>query len=282
MEEVAMKLFFVDEKKCKRDGICIAECPLKIIEMPDTSPVPVPAADAAKRCIRCGHCVAVCPHGAFTHNSMATEDFPLLRKDYSFTPKQAEHFLRSRRSIRTYRADPVDAELLTRLLEIARYAPTGSNSQLVGWMVVNGRPAVARLTGMVIDLIREMVTAKHPLALAYRLDKAVKSWERGKDTISRGAPALVLTHTPQDYGLGNIDCASALAYFDLAAPTLGLGACWAGFFMLAIPQWQPLREALAIPEGHTVHGVMMTGHPKYKYHRLVPRKAPKIRWADDL
>ena len=70
-----MSLFRIDDKKCKRDGICVAECPLKIIEMKDDASLPTPTADADERCVRCGHCVAVCPHGAFTHNTLKTGDF---------------------------------------------------------------------------------------------------------------------------------------------------------------------------------------------------------------
>ena len=72
-----MSLFQIDEKKCKRDGVCVAECPLKIIAMRDASSVPEPMPDAKERCIRCGHCVAVCPHGAFTHTMLEHLDFPV-------------------------------------------------------------------------------------------------------------------------------------------------------------------------------------------------------------
>ncbi len=273
-----MSLFTIDEKKCKRDGICVAECPMKIIEMKDARSTPVPTTDAAERCIKCGHCVAVCPHGAFTHTMMKAGDFPLMRKEWALSPEQAEHFLRSRRSVRTYQDKPIEREKMQKLIEIARYAPTGSNSQLVSWLAINSRPEVARLAGTVADMMRELVKAKNPFAISYRLDRTVTAWEKGTDLIARGAPALVVAHGPKEYGLAHIDCASALAYLDLAAPSLGLGTCWAGFFMLAYLQWPPLQQALAIPEGHVAQGIMMVGYPKYKYHCLVPRNPPKIEW----
>lgn len=273
-----MNLFTIDGKKCKRDGICVAECPMKIIELQDAKSLPTPAMDAAERCVRCGHCVAVCPHGAFTHAMMKIEDFPPVRKDLALTSEQAEHFLRSRRSIRSYQERPVERETLQHLIEIARYAPTGSNSQLVSWLAIHSRKEVKKLGGMVIDLFREMVKAKHPFAVNYRLDQTITAWENGVDIVSRSAPALVVAHAPKEYGLAHVDCASALAYLDLAAPTLGLGACWAGFFMLANLQWKPLQEALELPEGNAACGIMMVGYPKYKYQRLVPRNQPKITW----
>ncbi len=273
-----MSLFTIDEKKCKKDGICVAECPVRIIAMKDASSMPVPTADAAEQCIRCGHCVAVCPHGAFRHALLKPEDFPPIDKAHALSLEQAEQFLRSRRSIRTYQGKPVEREKFQKLIELARYAPTGGNGQLVNWLVVNSRDEVKRLAGMVIDLMKEMVKEKDPFAISYRLDRAVAGWELGFDAISRGAPALVIAHAPKMYGLGPVDCTSALAYLDLAAPTVGLGTCWGGFFMLALHRWQPLREALAIPADNAAHGVMMVGYPKYRYHRLAPRNAPKIDW----
>lgn len=273
-----MNLFTIDDKKCKRDGICVAECPMKIIEMADDNTVPTPPAEAAEKCIQCGHCVAVCPHGAFTHNRMEITDFPSINKDYVLNTEQAEQFLRSRRSIRAYKETQPEQEKLTSLIEIARYAPTGTNSQQVNWLVVNSRAEVMKLTAMVIDLIRVMIKNDHPMAKRYNLSGFVTAWEGGVDIISRGAPALVMTHAPKEYGLAQVDCTSALTYFDLAAPTMGLGACWAGFFMIALTQYQPLIDALALPDGHAVFGAMMTGYPKFKYQRLVPRQVPNITW----
>lgn len=273
-----MSLFTVDEKKCKRDGICVAECPMQIIEMKDAKSLPTPSADAAQRCIKCGHCVAVCPHGAFTHAMINAGDFPPMKKEFALSPEQAEHFLRSRRAVRTYQDKSIQREKLQKLIEIARYAPTGSNSQMVSWLAINSRPEVARLAGLVADMMRELVKAKNPFAISYRLDRIVTAWENGIDLISRGAPALVVAHGPREYGLSHIDCTSALAYLDLAAPTLGLGTCWAGFIMLAYLQWPPLQQALKIPEGQVAQGIMMVGYPRYKYHRLVPRNQPKIEW----
>lgn len=273
-----MSLFLIDEKKCKRDGICVDECPLKIIAMRDAASTPEPTPDAEDRCIQCGHCVAVCPHGAFTHSLLKHEDFPAINRALSLSPAQAEQFLRSRRSIRTYQEKDVGQEKLQKLIELARYAPTGGNSQLVSWLVVNSRDEVKQLAALVVDHMQELVKANAPIAVNYRLDRVVDDWKLGLDRVTRGAPALVFAHAPKAYGLGAVDCTSALAYFDLAAPTFGLGACWAGFVMLGLLQWQPLQDALAVPADNVVHGVLMAGYPKNKYQRLVPRNTPKIEW----
>ena len=167
-----MDLIEINQETCNKDGTCATVCPSGIIGFEKGSfPKPVP--DADELCIRCGHCVAVCPHGAFTHTMMKTGDFPAMRKEWALSPEQAEHFLRSRRAIRNYQDKPIEREKLQKLIEIARYAPTGSNGQRVSWLAINSRTEVARLAGMVADMMRELVKAKNPFAISYRLDRIV-------------------------------------------------------------------------------------------------------------
>ena len=118
------------------------------------------------------------------------------------------------------------------------------------------------------------------MAKAYRLERSVEAWEAGKDPVLRGAPALVVAHAPKAYPLAQVDSTIALTFLDLAAPSAGLGACWAGFFMMGAAQWPPLQQALALPDGHNCFGAMMVGYPAYKYHRLPQRKEPVVSWRE--
>ena len=70
----------------------------------------------------------------------------------------------------------------------------------------------------------------------------------------------------------------ALAYLDLAANSIGLGCCWAGYFNSAATMFPAMSESLALPEGHQPFGSMMIGYPKHGYHRLPMRKSPPIIW----
>jgi nitroreductase len=131
-----------------------------------------------------------------------------------------------------------------------------------------------------VDWMRHAVKENNPIAEAYQMGGIVRAWDKGIDIISRGAPALVIAHGPEAYPVMTVDSTIALTYLELAAPPLGLGCCWAGFFMIAANYWPPLIEALKLPEGHKSFGVMMVGYPKFRYQRLPERNEAKITVLD--
>ncbi len=273
-----MSLFTVDRDKCARDGICAAECPARIIEFRDRESYPSPAEGAADRCINCGHCVAVCPRGAFSLKTMNSGECPALLKDSLPTPEQARQLMISRRSIRAYQDKPVDRETLSRLIDTARYAPSGHNSQPVHWLVIEDRAEVNRLAGLVIDWMRQLLEESPAAARTMHFNLIVAAWESGVDRICRGAPHVIVAHAPASHFASQPACLIALTYLELAAYSMGLGTCWAGYFNAAAVNYPPMARALNLPQGHQCFGAMMIGHPKFRYHRVPTRKSPSVTW----
>lgn len=273
-----MGLFAIDEKKCKRDGICAGACPLGLIRMPEDGGVPQSIKGAGRLCINCGHCLAVCPHGALSLSAMTREACPPARRDLLPDLEQLAQLVRSRRSIRLYRKKTVAREALAGLIDLASHAPTARNSQQLGWLVVHDPLEVQRLAGLAIDWMRHLVATGSPLATGYGMARMIKAWEDGQDPVLRGAPALLLVHAPNDYRVGRVDATIALTTLELAAFTSGLGTCWAGLLDTAATNWPPLQEALACGAGRGVCGAMMIGYPKYRYQRLPTRLAPRVVW----
>lgn len=272
-----MPLFVVDPARCKSDGICVAECPTRIIEWKSGDATPRVPAESEEFCRNCGHCVAVCPQGAVTLGTMAPEQLLPVRADWRPGPEQMEHLLRARRSIRSYKPRPVEREVLAKLIDIARFAPSASNRQPVSWLVIQDATEVQRLAGLVVDWIRAGLPVQLPAAQR-NLQRFVSHWDSGLDVICRSAPHVIVACAPQDNPGAATDCAIALTYLELAAPSFGLGACWGGFFNAAARQWPPLQEALGLPEGHVACGAMLIGYPRYRYYRLPLRNAARIAW----
>ena len=266
----------INETKCQRDGLCAAECPAGLITMQNGRPTPVEYIEQA--CFHCGHCVAVCPHDALSLQTMPLAESPVLRDDWKLTPEQGEHFLKGRRSIRVYQKKDVNRDLLAKTIDIARYAPTGHNTQSVQWRVMYDRQRVQEVASATIDWMRSMIQQQSPMAGAFGMVGIVNAWERQNDLICRNAPHLVIAHAPKEDRIASSSATIALTYLELAALPLGLGTCWAGFAQIASSMSPGVAQTFRLPENHVSHGVMMIGYPQMNYHRIPMRKAPLITW----
>ena len=272
-----MGLLTIDETKCKKDGLCVRECPMVIIKLKDGDGFPelAPGGDAA--CNDCGHCVAICPHGALDHARVPRESSPLIRKDLEINEDQAVQFLRSRRSMRSFKDQPVEREKLQRLIEIARYAPTGGNRQPLEWVVFTDPDKIKGIAEKTAEWMREVIE-KAPQSVPPYFPLVLGAWDMGFNSLTWSAPALVIASAPREAGTGMVDLSLALCYFELAAPKLGLGTCWGGILYGAMRGSEAVREAAGLPEGHTHYYPMMVGYSKTKYARVPERNAPRITW----
>lgn len=271
-----MSVLTVDAEKCMICGVCEEVCPANYILMNDEGPQEAEGG----RCIACGHCVAACPSEALDNSLTPLAAQTPVRKDLQWDAEGARQFLRSRRSVRVYRQEPVKREELTELLDVARYAPTASNTQGITFQVISGPERLNRIWQAVIAWMEEQVEASGGRGFSY-LKLHIAAARRGKDTILRGAPHLILALAPakmtQHTGRSNAEF--VLAYAELYAPSLGLGTCWGGFVQhCAFSGYEPLLRELEVPEGRNLAGAIMAGYPKYRYSRLVDRNPLEISW----
>ncbi len=273
-----MSPLVIDQDKCKRDALCTAVCPLGLIEIRTDDSYPSWIEDAEDLCINCGHCVCVCPSEALTVSGMAPEECPQTREVPLPSYRQLDHFLRARRSIRNYKDQSVDREILTSLLETASFAPSGHNSQPVHWLVIESRDEIRRLAALVIDWVRQTIEKEPEIAQPLHFDRVAAAWERGRDRVLRGAPNLVVAHADASLRAAQAACIIAVAHLELAAVARGLGVCWAGYFNAAANSYGPLMDALALPAGHQVFGALMMGHPVHRYVRVPRRNEPRVTW----
>ncbi|AIQ11299.1 nitroreductase family protein [Paenibacillus durus] len=258
-----MNLITVDQAKCAKCGICINECPEQALKLGDNGPEEV----YPQNCIACGHCVAVCPREAIDNKKTPLADQTSSRNLPKLSPEEAENFLRSRRSIRSYRNAPVPREKLIQLVNIAHYAPTGSNLQGVSYKIIDNKDVINRAVAIAVEGL------ENDAGLSQGRNNFFKPYhEQGIDTILRGAPALVLAIADENFPRGRENSILSLAYLELYAPTLGLGSCWAGIFeKIALQDHSPMLKLFNIPEGKKITGAVMVGSPKYRYPRLVDR-----------
>ncbi len=273
-----MGVLTVQEDKCNSCEVCVLECSPGILEIKAVGGKSSWVEGGDERCMNCGHCVAVCPTGAIGLDTMKPEDCVEVKKSLLPTAEQVELFIKSRRSIRGYKEESVPREMLAKLIDIARYAPTGHNSQTLQWLVIEDKKEVNRLAGLVIEWMRASIQEKSPLADMMNFDVLVSNWDKGIDRIMRGAPHAIVTHANQADFMAQQASPIALTTLELTAYSQDLGACWAGFFHVAAMYYPPMGEALKLPEGHKCLGAMMIGYPKHKFARVPLRNEPQIIW----
>jgi len=140
----------------------------------------------------------------------------------------------ARRSIRSYRGDPVEEAKLRRVLEAARLAPSARNMQ--EWKFVVVRDA---------ELRKKLVPAC-----------------KGQGFVSEAPVVIAACAVKHDHVMTcgqyayPIDLAVGVDHMTLAAVEEGLGTCWLGAFYE-----DRVREILGIPSTVRVVAVLTLGYP---------------------
>ena len=260
--------FIVDEQVCTRCGECVADCPARIIAMQEG--VPEIAPDKEASCYRCLHCLAVCPTGAVSILGVT----PVSCKPLAGTfpePDKLEALIRGRRSVRRYKPENLEPQLLQRLLDVAWQAPTGVNSRDVLFTVVDDRDKLVRLRAEVMAGLGGLVRENRlPEGMEF-FANFVKLWEeKGVDILFRDAPHLLIATAPRSAASPVPDCLIALSYFELFAQSLGVGTLWNGLVKWGLFEILPdMRQRLGIPDEHVIGYAMSFGKPAVRFARSV-------------
>ncbi len=263
-----MALITVDMEKCIRCGACVDVCPGNILGMGAQGPEKT----GERTCISCGHCVAVCPVGALDNRKNRLAKQVELNGFAYPAAEEMEKILRFRRSCRAYQDKLVPAKDIEKLLDVARHAPTGGNSQGLSFLVFTGREKLDAFVEAVICWMEHIIKTDGPRA-DYFTGVVGNYRNEGIDSILRGVRQLIVAIAPDAHRGPRDNCAFVWAYAELFAPSMGLGTCIAGFVQgCAFAGWQPLLELMDIHPGMQVGGALMVGYPCYGYKRLVARQ----------
>jgi len=154
--------------------------------------------------------------------------------------------IKTRRSIRRYKPDPVREEDLQVILEAARWAPSWRNTQCWRFIVVRDPEVKAKLAGTLniwpdnraIPAIRSA-----PVVIAACAELGKSGYHEGKPATDKG-----------DWFM--FDVALAMQNLVLAAYSLGLGTVHVGFF-----DARKAAEILQLPEGIVIVEMIPLGYP---------------------
>jgi nitroreductase len=177
--------------------------------------------------------------------------------------------IRTRRSVRSYEAKPVEKATLERLLEAAVQAPSASNTQPWAFGVIQGAERLKTLSDRAKALLLEQTKGNESAAsLRARLSDPSFS-------IYYGAPALVCIYTKSTGGHAKTDCAMAAQNLMLAAHAHGLGTCWIGLGQLLFESAE-MKKELGVPAEYVPVGQLIVGHPEGSLPAPTDRKTPEV------
>ncbi|MCD6244347.1 MAG: nitroreductase family protein [Candidatus Korarchaeota archaeon] len=139
-------------------------------------------------------------------------------------------FLVSRRSIRKFKDKPVPDDLILRILDAARFAPSAKNSQPWEFIIVKDR------------ILKEKIGKIHKWASPLL-----------------GAPLAIVVACNREASPTSylVDCANATMYIMLAAHALGLGTVW----IQSLRNVEEIQELLKLPEKLIPVAILAVGWP---------------------
>jgi 5,6-dimethylbenzimidazole synthase len=168
--------------------------------------------------------------------------------------------VKKRRSVRQFRHDPVPDEYITKIIEVARWAPSAFHTQPWEFVVIKKQDiknkivaALEKYGPPIKDPLKESLPRKSfkdaPVFILLLCD-----WRA-----SIGLPG----RTPENKAqVGNLYCSSlanTFLYMHLAATALGLASQW--YTATSRPEAErAIREIIGIPEALTIYDMMVIGY----------------------
>lgn len=180
--------------------------------------------------------------------------------------------LQTRRSIRAFTTDPVPDELVDQIIEAARWAPSGANSQPWEFIVIRDQATKDEMA----SIAREEMELGHKAELTRPEELRWPSAARpvtgdppfknapvlilvcGDPRVSKSFPLLTYVQRGPSHLVSGM--ANAFIYMTLATTALGLGCHWVSMVGNGYVSVR-LKEMLGIPEDYLIYDMLAVGHP---------------------
>ena len=165
----------------------------------------------------------------------------------------------TRRSTRRYQDRAVEREKVEKIIEMGRYAPTGSNVQYTHFLVIQSKPVLDRLAELAEH---EFATMREEPGMHPAMIKCIRAAQKGGYVFHYHAPVLVITAIWKDYGNNQADCACALENMMLTANALDLGSCWINQlkWLNESPVLLEYLQSLGMKDNERVYGSLALGY----------------------
>lgn len=165
----------------------------------------------------------------------------------------------TRRSTRKMKPEFPQRELIEKVVEAGRAAPSGSNSQTTHLIVITNPETLSELAALVRAEFAKMEAGSETYV---SLRNAINASKRGEYVFHYHAPLLIVTANKKGYGNAIADSACALENMMIAANALDLGACWINqlHWLTDNEAVRRYMTALGLAEDETITGGLILGY----------------------
>ncbi|MDO5294468.1 MAG: nitroreductase family protein [bacterium] len=170
--------------------------------------------------------------------------------------------LKTRRSIRRYKDEPVKHELIKKIMEVTTYAPSWKNTQIVRYTIIDDKSKIEQLAQ---EAVHGFVPNIKTMSRARII--AIQSVVTG----ICGYEADGSFSTEKEDGWEMYDAGISAQTFCLAAHELGVGTV-----IMEIYDEEKLRSIVPIPKGEIVTAIIGLGYPDEE------RKVPRRKAVDEI
>lgn len=252
-------LIQIDADRCIGCAQCQRDCPANNINIVDKK-----AVVRAQDCTQCGHCVAVCPKAAV---SMTGFDEPPMEieQPVGLDPRLLLEAIKTRRTIRQFKAKQVGPEVIAQIIQAGRWTPTGENAQDVSYLVLTEE--MERYESLAVRLFRRL------LPLVRLVNPVARNVEIDDHFFFKNAPAVIVVVARNE-----INGALAVSNMELMAQAHGLGVLYSGFFIMAAKYSRKLRKALGVEGKKKAVAALVLGYPNVTYRRTAQKEAASVRF----
>lgn len=165
--------------------------------------------------------------------------------------------IQNRRSIRSFKPDPVPDELIDQMLEAARLAPSASNRQPWRFQIIKDQEEKVRILGDTTFGARHVLQAPVVIVCGSELYTFVKGHKLappGSDYF--GADSDDWESLKEFLPEAQINTAIAVEHMVLTGTALGLGTCWAQRL-----RFGQIARLLGWPRHIVVFTLLLVGYP---------------------
>jgi nitroreductase len=204
--------------------------------------------------------------------------------------------VKQRRSVRRFTSDPIPEELIGKIIEAARWAPSGFNMQPWEFVVVRKlalRKKIVEITSSYWQQSLDMEKARPAWqGRTWKLtgmtdekgdytDAPVYILLCGDPRTQTGLPMGVQCDSHRRWLIYQSSLANVFLFMHLAATTLGLASQW--YSTVQVPYAAcMIKELLGIPDELEVYDMMVLGYPAVTPpEKFMRDKEEMIHWDDD-